>query len=72
MDNDEAGLKFTAENVLIPCNKILTDNRVKDYNELLQLITHNRETVAKSVGEQNHGDAPSEAKPAQTVKHSRR
>ena len=72
VDNDEAGLKFTADNGLIPCNKILTDNRVKDYNELLQLITHNRETVAKSVGEQNHGDAPSEAKPAQTVKHSRR
>ncbi len=48
VDNDEAGIKFTATNGLIPCNKVLSENGVKDFNELLQLITHNREKVAQN------------------------
>ncbi len=48
VDNDEAGIKFTTKNGLIPCNKVLSENGVKDFNELLQLITHNREKVAQN------------------------
>ncbi|MGN0596226.1 MAG: hypothetical protein ACI4J1_02715 [Ruminiclostridium sp.] len=35
MDNDEAGARFISENNLVPCNKVLTDSKVKDFNELL-------------------------------------
>lgn len=41
VDNDEAGINFTATNKLTPCRKVLEENRVKDYNELLQKITQN-------------------------------
>lgn len=41
VDNDEAGIKFTATNNLIPCRRILEENGVKDYNELLQKFTRN-------------------------------
>lgn len=36
VDNDEAGKSFTASNNLTPCRRILEENDVKDYNELLQ------------------------------------
>ena len=36
VDNDEAGIKFTEQNNLLPCRKILEQQNVKDYNELLQ------------------------------------
>ncbi|MGN0679563.1 MAG: DUF3991 domain-containing protein [Oscillospiraceae bacterium] len=36
VDNDEAGRAFTSSNNLTPCRKILEENGVKDYNELLQ------------------------------------
>ena len=36
VDNDEAGIKFTEQNNLTPCRKILEQSGVKDYNELLQ------------------------------------
>ncbi len=48
VDNDEAGIKFTSDNGLIPCNRTLLENGVKDFNELLQLITHNREIAAQN------------------------
>lgn len=38
VDNDEAGRNFTKTNNLTPCRKILEDNGVKDYNELLQKL----------------------------------
>ena len=41
VDNDEAGIKFTATNNLTPCRKVLEENGVKDYNELLQKISQN-------------------------------
>ena len=41
VDNDEAGIKFTATNNLTPCRKVLEENGVKDYNELLQKISRN-------------------------------
>lgn len=41
VDNDEAGIKFTETNNLIPCRRILEENGVKDYNELLQKSTRN-------------------------------
>ncbi len=47
VDNDEKGIKFTSDNGLIPCNRILAENSVKDFNELLQTIERNREAQAK-------------------------
>ncbi len=47
VDNDEKGIKFTSDNCLIPCNRILAENSVKDFNELLQTIERNREAQAK-------------------------
>ncbi|MGN0678923.1 MAG: DUF3991 domain-containing protein [Oscillospiraceae bacterium] len=41
VDNDEAGKKFCEENNLTPCRRILEENGVKDYNELLQKFTQN-------------------------------
>ncbi len=32
VDNDEAGIKFTSDNGLIPCNRILSENGIKDFN----------------------------------------
>ncbi len=48
VDNDEAGARFISDNHLTPCNKVLSDNGVKDFNELLQKIVHTRELIAKS------------------------
>ena len=42
VDNDEAGRKFTEDNKFIPCRKILEENNVKDYNELLQKFSEIR------------------------------
>lgn len=72
VDNDEAGLKFNSTNGLIPCNKILIDNHVKDYNELLQLITYNRATVAKSAEQHNQTAVQNEVKANARSAHSRR
>ncbi len=72
VDNDEAGIKFTADNCLIPCNRILVENGVKDYNELLQLITHNREITAQNLAPQNQAAVQNASKTPQTVKHTRR
>ena len=72
VDNDEAGQKFTADNGLIPCNRILVENCVKDYNELLQLITHNREMVAKTAAPQHPTAVQSAGKIPQTSKRSHR
>ena len=49
VDNDEAGIKFTNNNGLIPCNRILAENSVKDFNELLRKIERNRTEQAKAV-----------------------
>lgn len=72
VDNDEAGIKFTADNGLIPCNRILRNNCVKDFNELLQMITHNRELSTKSASAQNQADVRNEVKTAAKVNHTRR
>ena len=39
VDNDEAGIKFTQSNGLTPCRRILEENGVKDYNDLLKSLT---------------------------------
>lgn len=39
VDNDEAGKEFTRSNNFAPCRKILEENGVKDYNDLLLKIT---------------------------------
>lgn len=36
VDNDEAGIKFTRQNNLLPCRKILEEKGLKDWNDLLK------------------------------------
>lgn len=63
VDNDEAGARFISENNLIPCNRVLTDSGVKDFNELLQKTLHTRELIDKSQSAQNLPTDPSNVKP---------
>lgn len=43
VDNDGAGISFTAASKFTPCRKILEENGVKDYNELLQKIVREQQ-----------------------------
>ena len=52
VDNDIAGTRFIADNSLIPCNKVLSDNGVKDFNELLQKTICTRELIQPPPTEQ--------------------
>lgn len=70
VDNDEAGIKFTSDNGLIPCNRILSENGVKDFNELLQVITRNREMAARCAAAHNQPAVKNESKSIPKVKHS--
>lgn len=72
VDNDEAGIKFTNNNSLIPCNRILAENSVKDFNELLQTIERNRAEQAKSAAVQAAEKSPPQQKAAPTTAHKRR
>lgn len=72
VDNDEAGIKFTNNNGLIPCNRILAENSVKDFNELLQTIERNRAEQAKSTVLQAAEKSPPQQKAATTTAHKRR
>lgn len=56
VDNDEAGKSFTAANNFTPCRRILEENGVKDYNELLQKIARNQsqaQTKSPPISEKN-------------------
>lgn len=72
VDNDEAGIKFTNNNGLIPCNRILAKNSVKDFNELLQTIERNREEQEKRTAVQAAEKSPPHQKAAPTTAHKRR
>ena len=63
VDNDEAGSRFTSENNLIPCNKVLADSGVKDFNELLQKTVRTCELIDKFQSAQNLSAEPSRVKP---------
>ena len=63
VDNDEVGARFISENNLIPCNKVLADSGVKDFNELLQKTISTRELIDKSQSAQNLPTEPSKVKP---------
>ena len=63
VDNDKASARFISENNLIPCNKVLADSGVKDFNELLQKTVHTRELIDKSQSAQNLPTEPSKVKP---------
>lgn len=57
VDNDEAGIKFCEANGITPCRRILEENGVKDYNELLQKFSQTlTQTEQKSV--QNNSQSP--------------
>ena len=72
VDNDEAGSRFTSENNLIPCNKVLADSGVKDFNELLQKTVHTRELIDKSQSAQNLSADTSKVKPPPPSRKARR
>lgn len=63
VDNDEAGARFISVNNLIPCNRVLIDSGVKDFNELLQKTVRTRELIDKSQSAQNLPTDPSDVKP---------
>ena len=69
VDNDEAGINFTTTNKLTPCQKILAENGVKDYNELLQKFSKTfTQTEQRAV--QNTPQTPQKKFP--TPSHSHR
>ena len=72
VDNDDKGIRFTAANGLTPCNRVLAENRVKDFNELLQMIVRNREAAALNPATQKSAHGQSEGKSAPEVKRPRR
>ena len=55
VDNDDAGHEFEIANGLPSCRKVLVDNGVKDYNELLKKVSFpseiSKEPVQKNVAE---------------------
>ncbi len=54
VDNDEAGRDFTARNMLVPCRKILEENGVKDWNELLQKNAVPEKKIEKTAPPKSH------------------
>lgn len=72
VDNDEAGIKFTSSNGLIPCNRILAENSVKDFNELLQTIERNRAEQAKAAVVQAAEKSPPQKIDAPRIPHKKR
>ena len=72
VDNDEAGIKFTNNNYLIPCNRILEENSVKDFNELLQTIERNRAEQAKAAVVQAAEKLPPQQQAVTATKPKRR
>ena len=56
VDYDEAGIKFTQDNNLAPCRRILEENGVKDWNDLLKKMVEKiekNEQVSPQKTEQN-------------------
>ncbi|MCM1166912.1 MAG: DUF3991 and toprim domain-containing protein [Lachnospiraceae bacterium] len=72
VDNDEAGREFEIANGLPSCRKVLVDNGVKDYNELLKKAICPQEIqkapVQKNVAEKSENEKSSQKK----ISHSRR
>ena len=72
VDNDDKGIKFTAANGLTPCNRVLAENRVKDFNELLRMIVRNREAAALNPEISKSTPSQSDGKSVPKVKRPRR
>lgn len=49
VDNDEAGIRFTETNNLAPCRKILEQQGVKDWNDLLKKSFHQTPQTEKNL-----------------------
>lgn len=54
VDNDDAGRAFNTSQNLTPCNKILQENGVKDFNELLQKTNAVSQKIEKSSPKNSH------------------
>lgn len=53
VDNDEAGIKFTQANGLTPCRKILEEQDVKDYNDLLKKFASQTQQKTQSASQKS-------------------
>lgn len=72
VDNDEAGIKFETANNLPSCRKVLIDNGVKDYNELLKKLSCPQE-ILKNPVQNNHSEKSEfEKVPTKKSAHVRR
>lgn len=65
VDNDEKGSKFTQTYNLIPCRKILEENGVKDYNDLLKKLSANTQQQMQNFSQNN-------PPPQKNISHSHR
>ena len=54
VDNDDAGREFNTLQNLTPCNKILEENGVKDFNELLQKTNSVSQKIEKNSQKNSH------------------
>ncbi len=54
VDNDDAGRAFNSSQNLTPCNKILQENGVKDFNELLQKSNAVSQKIEKNSPKNSH------------------
>lgn len=72
VDNDEAGHEFEIANGLPSCRKVLVDNRVKDYNELLKKVSCPQE-ILKNPEHKSAAEKPNlQNAPPKKPTHSRR
>ena len=53
VDNDEAGIKFAKDNNFTPCRRILEENGVKDWNDLLKKTVEKIEKTEQKIPQNN-------------------
>ncbi len=72
VDNDEAGREFEITNNLPSCRKVLVDNGVKDYNELLKKVVCPQEIQKNPAQKTENENAKSENPPTKKSSRCRR
>lgn len=72
VDNDEAGHEFEIANGLPSCRKVLIDNGVKDYNELLKKVSLPSEIQKEPVQKSAAGKSDIEKTVPKKTTHNRR
>lgn len=72
VDNDDPGREFETANGLPSCRKVLIDNGVKDFNELLKKVTCPQEIQKNSAQKNEHDNSKIENSAQKKISHSRR